>query len=73
MKKMPLAEVLKLNISDRILLVENVWDSIAAAPHAVKVTPSQKEELDRRLKTFRKNPSAGSPWSKVKKRILKHG
>jgi putative addiction module component (TIGR02574 family) len=73
MKKAPLAEVLKLNISERILLVENVWDSIAAEPHAVKVTSSQKEELDRRLKAFRKNPSVGSPWSEVRKRILKRG
>jgi len=73
MKKASLAEALKLNISERILLVEDVWDSIAAVPRAVKLTSSQKEELNHRLKAFHKNPSAGSPWSEVKKRILKRG
>jgi putative addiction module component (TIGR02574 family) len=73
MKKVSFSDVLKLNLPERILLVEDIWDSIAAVPRSIKLTPSQKDELDRRLKAFRKNPSAGSPWAEVKKRILKRG
>ena len=34
-----------------------------------KAVPVNKR-LDHRLETYHKNPSAGSPWAKVKKRIL---
>ena len=69
-KKISFADVLKLNISERIQLVEDVWDTIAAIPKAVMLTPQQKEELDCRLAAYHKNPSLGSPWNKVKNRIL---
>ena len=35
MKKTPLKEVLELSVSERILLVEDIWDSIAAFPESV--------------------------------------
>lgn len=72
-KSVSFADVLKLNISERLLLVEDLWDSIAAFPKAIKLTPSQRQELDHRLNAFRKDPTAGSPWSEVKKRILRRG
>ena len=68
-KKISTAEVLKLNVSERIQLVEDVWDSIAAIPESVLLTEQQKVELDHRLEAHHKNPSVGSPWAKVKKRI----
>jgi putative addiction module component (TIGR02574 family) len=36
-------------LSERILLVEDIWDSIAKVPESVPLTPAQREELDRRL------------------------
>jgi putative addiction module component (TIGR02574 family) len=69
MKKTPLTNVLELSVSERILLVEDIWDSIAAVPEAVPLTDAQKEELDRRLDAYHKNPAAGSPWDEVVQRI----
>ena len=69
-KKISTADVLKLNVSERIQLVEDVWDSIAAVPESVSLTEEQKAELEHRLKVYHKNPSMGSPWAEVKKRIL---
>ena len=69
MKKTPLTNVLELSVSERILLVEDIWDSIAAVPEAVPLTDAQKEELDRRLDAYHKNPSSGSPWDEVVQRI----
>lgn len=71
MTKITLAEVLELPVAERILLVEDIWDSIAAVPEAVSLTDEQREELDRRLEEYYVNPAAGSPWDEVKRRIRK--
>ena len=64
------ANILKLNVSERIQLVEDVWDSIASVPEAMPLTDKQKKEIDQRLAAYHDNPSLGSPWKEVKKRIL---
>ena len=64
-----IADVLKLPVAERIRFVEDVWDSIAAVPEAVPLTDAQRRELDRRLDTYHRDPEAGSPWPKVRKRI----
>lgn len=69
-KNVSVSDVLKLSIAERIQFVEDVWDSIAAIPRAVSLTLEDKKELDHRLNTYHKNPSVGSPWLEVKKKIL---
>ena len=69
MKKSILSKVLQYDIPERILLVEDIWDSIAQCPEAIPVTDSQLNELDRRLEACHRNPKSGSPWDVVKKRI----
>jgi putative addiction module component (TIGR02574 family) len=71
MKKSILSKVLQYDIPERILLVEDIWDSIAQCPEAIPVTDSQLNELDRRLEAYHRNPESGSPWDVVKKRIKK--
>lgn len=61
----------KLQIPERLQLVEDLWDSIAANPEAVPVYEWQKEELKRRKQNFLKNPKSGSSWEDVKRRIRK--
>ena len=65
-----MANILRLDVSERIQLVEDVWDSIASVPEAMPLTDKQKQELDRRLTAYHDDPSLGSPWKEVKKRIL---
>ena len=65
-----MANILKLDVSERIQLVEDVWDSIASVPDAMLLTDKQKKELDQRIAAYHQNPSLGSPWKEVKKRIL---
>ena len=71
MEKITISDLLELSISERIQLVEDLWDSIATVPEAVSLTEAQKEDLDRRLDAYHKNPDAGSPWESVKERIRK--
>src|SRR5437763_7169020 len=66
MKPITLDEVLQLPVSERIRIVEAIWDSIADTPEALELSDEQKVELDRRLAEFEKNPNEGSPWSEVR-------
>jgi putative addiction module component (TIGR02574 family) len=69
-KKVSITDVLELSPAERILLVEEIWDSIASVPESVELSDAQREELDRRLAAYRANPNAGDPWDVVKARIL---
>ncbi len=71
MNKFTASDIAQLSISERILLVEDVWDSIAEVPDELTLSAEQKAELDRRLEAYRKNPDLGSPWQEVKHRLLK--
>jgi putative addiction module component (TIGR02574 family) len=70
MKPVPLSDLLKLPVAERLKLVEAIWDSIAEAPDGVHLTEAQRAELERRLADYYKDPDAGSPWHEVKARIL---
>jgi putative addiction module component (TIGR02574 family) len=63
------AQVLGLSIPERIQLVEDIWDSIAESPEEVLLSDAQRQELDRRLDAYQRNPAEGSPWSEVRERI----
>ena len=71
MSRLAKEDILNMSISERIELVEDIWDSIAAVPEAVALTDIQKRELDNRLDSYHKNPDGGSPWEQVRKRIQK--
>jgi len=47
-----IANLRKLPISERIQLVEDLWDSIAADQAALPLTEPQQTELDRRLDAY---------------------
>jgi putative addiction module component (TIGR02574 family) len=59
----------RLSLAERILLVEELWDSIAASPEAVTLTEAQQQDLQHRLDAYRDHPKAGSPWEEVKTRL----
>jgi len=65
-----LSKILELPIEERIELVQSIWDSVAAVPEAVQLTAAQREELEERVRDYRKNPEGGSPWPEVRERIL---
>jgi putative addiction module component (TIGR02574 family) len=49
-----------LSVPERILLLEEIWDSISATSENVPLTEAQKVELDRRLAACEAGPEAGS-------------
>ncbi|MDQ3606277.1 MAG: addiction module protein [Gemmatimonadota bacterium] len=66
----PITDILKLSVAERIQLVEDIWDSIAAEPDALELSAEQRSELDRRLADQEANPGAGRSWDEVKARLL---
>lgn len=70
MKSVAIGELLELPVTERIRLVELLWDSIAAVPEEVSIPDELKAELSRRLSDFEADPDAGSSWDEVRSRIV---
>ena len=49
----------KLPVDERIKLVEELWDSIAADQKALPLTDEQKADLDRRLDAYEVDRNLG--------------
>lgn len=58
-----------LPVDERIQLVEDLWDSIAADQNALALTEEQKMELDKRLRAFELDRNPGRLASDVFKDI----
>lgn len=68
-----IAKLHELPIRERIQLVEDLWDSIAAEQSALPMTGEQKAELDRRLDAYEsdgnKGRLAGESIENIRKRL----
>ena len=64
-------EYLKLSVSERIQLVEDIWDSIAAdASNPVELSQAHKDELHRRAAAHHADPSSAVPWEQVRSKLF---
>ena len=63
------SDILGLPVQDRIRLFELIWDSVAAVPEALEISPELKKELEARLAEYEANPEAGYSWDQVKARL----
>ena len=61
--------IFDLSPSEKLQLVEDLWDDLAATPEAVPVHDWQKEELARRKTNLVKEPASGLTWKEVKQRV----
>lgn len=66
MKNISISDILQLPVQERVRLVELIWDSVAAVPEAVEISPELKAEFEARLAEFEENPDAGFSWEQVK-------
>jgi putative addiction module component (TIGR02574 family) len=62
-------EIHSLSVSDRLQLLEEIWDSLVETPEEVPVTGAQRKELARRRRAHARNPSAAKPWAEVRARL----
>jgi putative addiction module component (TIGR02574 family) len=59
------AKLRGLPLNERLRLVEDLWDSIAADQDALPLTAEQQTELDRRLDAYEADKNSGRPASDV--------
>jgi putative addiction module component (TIGR02574 family) len=59
----------QLGLAERILLVEELWDSIGPEAEQLPLTEMQKEDLQRRVAAYQADPGVGSSWEQVKARL----
>ena len=70
MMTITLSDIRKLSVAERIQLVEDIWDSVAAEPRDLPITEAQRQELDQRLAEADAHPGIGTTWQDVKARLL---
>jgi putative addiction module component (TIGR02574 family) len=61
--------VFDLSPSEKLQLVEDLWDDLAGTPEAVPVHDWQKQELARRKANLLNNPASALTWDEVKLRV----
>ena len=59
-------DIHQLSQSERILLAEELWDSVAANQDLLQVTDAQKKVLDERIASYKNSPDEVISWNKVK-------
>ncbi len=62
-------DIASLTPKQRLDLLEELWDSLAATPEAIPPTDAQRGELDRRLDDLDRDGPVGIPWNDVVGRI----
>jgi len=66
--------VFDLSPAEKLQLVEDLWDDLAASPDAVPVHDWQKKELARRKANLARSPDSGRTWEEVRRRVRgRHG
>ena len=61
--------IFDLSPSEKLQLVQDLWDDLAATPEAVPVHEWQKQELARGKANLLKNPASGLSWDEVKRTV----
>jgi putative addiction module component (TIGR02574 family) len=61
-----------LSVAEKLQLVEDLWDDLAATPGTVPVLDWQKQELARRKASLMANPASAISWDDLKQRVRRH-
>jgi putative addiction module component (TIGR02574 family) len=61
--------VFDLSPSEKLQLVEDLWDDLASTPEDIPLHQWQREELDRRKSNLAGNPASGLSWEQVKQKV----
>ena len=56
----------RLNIEDRLTLIEEIWSSISTDPQDFPLDDQQKRELDNRIADLDRTPNDVVTWDSIK-------
>jgi putative addiction module component (TIGR02574 family) len=60
----------QLSSSEKLILLEELWDDLADRPSEIPVPDWQKRDLVISYQEYVQNPSDGSPWPEIQERLL---
>ena len=63
------ADIEQLTAEEKIFLVEEIWDSLAAGKPEVSLTDAQKKLVEDRWAEFKRNPERAVTLEEFKKRM----
>ena len=69
MRLTDIPEIARLSAPEKILLLEDLWDSIASDESSVTVPQSHIEELDRRIEAYQSRPGNLLSLEELRSRI----
>ncbi len=69
MSKVPIKQLLELSVADRMQLIDDLWESVAADSEVIPLNEAQKQEARRRLEEHRANPGSAIPWEQLRREL----
>lgn len=64
-------DIQSLSTPERILLAEELWESVRLKSDEIELSPEQIELLESRLSALDSDGELGDSWDKVKARVAK--
>ena len=61
--------IFNLSPPEKLQLVEDLWDDLAASPSDIPIYQWQKKELARRKSRLMDDPDSGLSWDEIKGRV----
>jgi len=59
----------RLSISEKLQLVQDLWDEIGGLPQVGEITVAQRAELERRVREHEDNPGDCKSWEEVRREL----
>jgi putative addiction module component (TIGR02574 family) len=63
-------QINKLTVSEKILLVEEIWDSLASEEQSFELSDAQRKTILKRSNEIKDNPAIGRKWEEIRDEFL---
>ena len=69
MLKIDMDVIKRLSVSERVRLVQDIWDTLQPTAEELPLTEEQRRVIDRRLAEHEAEPSSAITWGELKARL----
>lgn len=64
-----LDEIRRMSVTDRLKLLDEIWETLLEEPEALPLSEAQAREIDRRLEAYREHGDRGISWEELDRRL----
>jgi putative addiction module component (TIGR02574 family) len=69
MNRAQIDEILELPTSERVAIVQEIWESVVEDSRVVPLTSAQRDELEKRWLDFQQHPDEDESWDEVQRAL----